>query len=273
MLEALYHELSILAAQQLGLITRAQAARIGADGAAVDALREAKLLRELDDDVFQLPSSPTALRYAYPYAAWLALDPERFGRERPQAPSQDAVVSHESAARLHGIGVLALPRTVFTAPAAPAYTPRAVVVHIDRLELDDVTSIGGIPVTTAHRTVVDLVRDAVGPDDIGRVLDDALRRDLLDLRAVHDALVPFADEFGFPANGAAFIDHFLPDIDPSTLSTRNLRAYADLVAPDEVAEVAARIARLLGEIRAPEDIVTTLGDDIAAEIVGRLRST
>ncbi|MBB5912856.1 hypothetical protein BJY24_001723 [Nocardia transvalensis] len=270
MLEALYYELSTAAARQLGLITRAQAARLGADAATIDRLRQDKLLRELDDDVFQLSSSLTALGYAYPYAAWLALDPERFRWERPREPAEDAVLSHHSAARLHKLGNIALPLTAFTAPQA-GHTPRAVVVHAGRLAPEDITAVGGVPVTTVHRTILDLVRYPYDRDEIGRVLNDALRLDVVDLRAIHEALVPLAAERGFPADGAAFLRYFLPDLVPTALAPRNLRAYAELAAPEEVARIEPRIAEILSDIRPADEADHALSREVAAEIVGRLR--
>ncbi|MFC0038079.1 hypothetical protein [Actinomadura rayongensis] len=269
MVEKLYYELLIASARQSGLVTRGQAARLGADGAVVERLRAAKLLRELDDDVFELPSSRTSLMYAYPYAAWLRLDPERFSWERPQEPVQDAVLSHHSAARVHGLGALPVLRTTFTAPEAMA-APRGVDVRVGRLAADDVTVVAGIPVTTPHRTVVDLVRDRFGHDEIGRVLNDALRKDAVDLAALHDAMVPLAAEFGFPAGGAAMLRRFLPDLIPAALSPRNLRAYARLVAPGDVAAIRARIADMLIVVPAADGVAEELSDDVAAEIVGRL---
>lgn len=270
MLEELYYGLSIAAARQLGLVTRAQVARLNADAAVIDRLKEAKLLREIDDDVFQLPSSTTGLSYAYPYAAWLALAPEQFGWERPQLPTEDAVLSHHSAARLHGLGAIGLPRTIFTAPEAkPA--PRGVIVHVDRLAPEDITVVEGIPVTTPHRTILDLVRYPFDRDDIGRVLADAARLDVVDLGAIHNALVPLAADHGFPADGAAFFRHFLPNLVPAELSPRNLRAYARLAAPDDVAVIQSRLTSALGDIRSSSESLEAVCGDAAAEIVGRLR--
>src|SRR3954464_1405172 len=53
MLEGLYYEISVAAARQQGFVTRAQATRLGADDAALDRLKEFKLLVEIDDGVFQ----------------------------------------------------------------------------------------------------------------------------------------------------------------------------------------------------------------------------
>ncbi|ROO87160.1 hypothetical protein EDD29_4753 [Actinocorallia herbida] len=273
MLETLYHALSVAAARQLGLVTRAQMARLGTGPAAIDRLKEAKLLRELIDDVFQLPGNLTGFTYAYAYAAWLALDPERFCWERPRSPAEDAVLSHHSAARLHGLGTLSPMATMFTTPQA-RHAPRGVGLQVDRLAPEDITNVEGIAVTTVHRTILDLVRFPFDRDDIARVLHDALRLDAVDLRAIHDAMVPLSPRYGHPADGAAFLRYFLPDLVPASLSPRNLRAWARLAAPDDVAVIQARITAVLGDVRATvedDEAVEAVSRDVAAEIVGRLR--
>ncbi|WP_019634255.1 hypothetical protein [Actinomadura atramentaria] len=270
MLETLYYELSIAAARQSGLVTRAQVARLSADAAVIDRLKEAKLLRELDDDVFELPSSRNSPTYAYPYAAWLALAPDRFRWERPEDPTRDAVLSHHSAARVHGLGALPVLRTAFTAPEEiPA--PRGAVVHAGRLAPEDVTVVRGIPVTTPHRTILDLVRFPFNDEEIGRVLQDALRKDVIDLAAIIDAMAPLAAEYGFPADGAAMLRRFLPDLVPSSLSPHNLRTYAKLVSPDDIAVIKTRIAEALSIVPSAAEVMETLSEDVAADIVGRLR--
>ncbi|OLE26033.1 MAG: hypothetical protein AUG49_09200 [Catenulispora sp. 13_1_20CM_3_70_7] len=275
MLEGLYYEISVAAARQQGFVTRAQATRLGADDAALDRLKEFKLLVEIDDGVFQLASGTVAPRYAYPFAAWLALDAARFRWERPQTPGDDAVLSHESAAKLHGVGRIAVPRTVFTVAVERA-TPRATVLHLGRLPAQDVTVVEGVPVTTVHRTIVDLVRDGNDHEDVGRALADAVRKDLVDLGAVYEAMAPLGAEYGYPVAGERFVGYFLADADPSSLSARNLRAYARLADPASVADVQRRVEDLLTALPAAAGAPggrpgAVRGDEIAAEIVGRLR--
>ncbi|GAA4507600.1 type IV toxin-antitoxin system AbiEi family antitoxin domain-containing protein [Nonomuraea ferruginea] len=268
------YELSIAAARQQGFLTRAQLARLGVDDGELDRLREAGLLTELDHGVYQHAASSVALKYGYSYAAWLALAPDRFRWERPQTATDDAVLSHESAARLLGLGALAVPRTIFTAPAElPA--PRATIIHVERLAAADVTVVEGIPVTTPFRTILDLMRGFTDHDDFGRALQEAVRRDLVDLQEVYDAMLPLAPAHSFPTAGPDFVAHFLPDLDPSGLTPRNLRAYAELTAADSVAEAQSRVAVLLAELRYPTGAQHPADDglsrQIAAEIVGRLR--
>lgn len=277
MWEGSLRELSAVAARQQGVITSAQAERIGIDRTALDRFREAGLLGELDVDVFLVASSPIAPMYAYPYAAWLSTLPGLFRWERPNAPADDAVLSHESACHLHGIGSVPAPLTVFTAPTElPA--PRAARIHVSRLAPGEVTFVNGVPVTTPHRTVLDLVRDWIGHEQVGSAIFDAVRKDLVDLRVLYAELAPLAAEHHFPVDGRGFLRYFVPDLPPEALPPRNLRAYTALFSPDRVTAIGEQIRPLVAAARAASDPVDTaepLADDemlcreIAAEIVGR----
>jgi hypothetical protein len=265
MWEEQFSELSAVAARQNGMITEAQAGHLGVDQAALARFADAGLLLELDWAVYQLPWSSLGPRYAYPYAAWLALSPERFAWER-RAAGVDAVASHESACGLHGLGSAAGPLMIFTATADLA-APRATKVHVAQLTADDVTVVEGVPVTTPQRTVVDLVADWTDHGELRRILMDAVLKDLVDLRALHGALAPLAELHEFPADGGEFLAYFIPDVAPTTLSPRNMRGYAALAFPDRVADVEPAVARLLGGARDPQ-----LSWEIAAEIVAQTGS-
>ncbi|MFI7536810.1 type IV toxin-antitoxin system AbiEi family antitoxin domain-containing protein [Streptosporangium sp. NPDC049376] len=267
MWEERFAELSAVAARQNGMVTAAQAARVGVDDRGLAHFAASGLLVELDWSVYQLAWSSTGPRYAYPYAAWLALLPELYRWERPRSADEDAVLSHESACRLLGLGSVASPLMIFTSPET-LEAPRAVKIHLARLTPEEVTVVEGIPVTTAHRTVVDLVADWTDHGDLRRVLMDAVLKDLVDLRALHADLAPLAERHEFPGDGARFVEYFIPDLDPAALSPRNRRGHAALVHPERIAAVEPRVAHMLTEAGAVPD--ETLSRDIAAEIISRV---
>jgi hypothetical protein len=258
--DSFYH-LASAAARQHGMITSGQARALGVDDPAVRHLSDAHLLVELDWDVYQVAGSTTGPRYAYPYAAWLALSPELFAWQRPASPPDDAVLSHESACQLHGLGSLADTAMVFTAPRE-SRAPRAVRVHLASLRPEDVTVREGVPVTTPHRTILDLVRDWTDHRDVGRAMFDAVLLDVVDLADLHADLVPLATQYEFPAEGAKFLGYFLPDLPAGSLSVPNQRAYARLHWPDRVAAVRNDLLPVTGDAQ--------LSWDVAAEIVARL---
>jgi hypothetical protein len=234
--EGAFDELSGVAARQWGMITSAQARRLGVDDADLGQFRDVGLLMELDWDVHQVAGSTTGPRFAYPYAGWLAISPEDFAWERPASTADDAVLSHESASGLYGLGSLPASTMVFTAPRArPA--PRAIRIHVARLTSDDVTVHKGVPVTTPHRTILDLVRDRTDHAAVGRAIIDAVRLDLVDLADLHAELAPWAARYGVPVEGPRFLGYVTQELRlrPESLSARNQRAYATLLAPDRVA--------------------------------------
>ncbi|TDC94255.1 hypothetical protein E1292_40100 [Nonomuraea deserti] len=274
MWEESFYELSIVAGRQQGLITTAQAGRVGVDDAALGHFQDTGLLLELDWGVHQLASSSLGPRYAYPYAAWLAMAPDRFLAERPAAPADDVVLSHESACRLHGLGSFSAPHMVFTSPS-PVTAPRATTIHVSRLAGDDIEIRMGVPVTTPHRTLLDLVRSGTDHPALERALTEAVQRDWVDLHAVHRDLVALAADHHFPATGPEFVHYFLSDVEPRSLSPRNLKSYTELTLGDVVQELLPSVLRVVRETHrdgaAPTDADETLSWDIAAEIVGRSR--
>ncbi|MPZ65850.1 MAG: hypothetical protein GEU83_10165 [Pseudonocardiaceae bacterium] len=88
-----------------------------------------------------------------------------------------AVVSHVSAAVLHGLPVwnLALGRVHVTRAArAGGRVTRRLHVHVTHLEADDVVDLGGVAVTSVARTIVDLARSV--PFEQAVVIADAALR-------------------------------------------------------------------------------------------------
>jgi hypothetical protein len=223
-----FEGLAGVAERQLGLITTGQAERIGIKPNELARFAAEGLVWEPDWSVFQLTSSDVAPRYSYPYAAWLALTPNLFAWERPPAVHEDAVLSHESACQVWGLGSFAAPVVRFIAPVRLTGV-RAVDVQLDALTPDQVTRHHGVPVTTPQRVIVDLLREGTDHDDVRRALTDAVRLDLVDLQAVYDELLPRAGEFQLPVDGAEFAGRLLGELEIPTLSERNRRAFDALV--------------------------------------------
>ncbi|HEY2669705.1 MAG TPA: hypothetical protein VGJ07_04940 [Rugosimonospora sp.] len=231
--EQAFQAISSVTDRQRGLVTAAQMERLGVDRADREELSRRGALTKLDWDVFEIVGSPTPPRYAYSYAAWLALRPTSFVWERPGAGTDltaDAVISHESAARAWGLGAPSPGRATLTAPE-PLPAPRGVRVLVGTLRTDDVTVHQGLPVTIAHRTILDLVRSSTDHLELRGIITDAVRLDLVDLADLHRDLSLLADQFYFPATGPEFAGWFLPNLDDAALSPRNARALDALLAP------------------------------------------
>jgi very-short-patch-repair endonuclease len=104
------------------------------------------------------------------------------------AAGPGAVLSHRDAAALHGIRPPGNHRrTEVTTPARAASTPRLQIHRTTTLDPRDATAVGGIPVTSIARTLVDLA-GTVPPRHLAKALDEAERQHLLDVRALGAAL-------------------------------------------------------------------------------------
>ncbi|WP_328990625.1 hypothetical protein OG394_30610 [Kribbella sp. NBC_01245] len=261
--EQAFAEVSALAARQSGLVAMAQAERLGVERAALDDLAQAGLLTLLDWEVYEVTGSALPPRFGYPYAAWLALRPAAFGWERAKDRTKDAVISHESACRLLGLGAPSIGGITFTA-ADPLPEPRSTRVVVAVLRPDEITVHEGLPVTTAHRTLLDLTRDHTDHTELRRVLTDAVRLDLVDLAALYADLVPLSEKYRFPSAGPDFVRYFLPELNLADLSIRNLRAFARLVLPDQVERTAAALEQAL------PGVDRAILDDVAAELAGKV---
>jgi hypothetical protein len=144
----------------------------------------------------------------------------------------DVVVSHQSAAVLHGLPLwgLDLSRVHVTRPSRRTRSERTVIVHRSALEDDETTLIDGIRVTTVGRSVAETT--ASSSYEVGVVLADAaLHQGLVSA----DELVTTADRFpqwtGSPAARAAarFADGLSESVGESR--TRVLMANAGMPKP------------------------------------------
>ena len=101
-----------------------------------------------------------------------------------------AVVSHQSAAVLHGLPLWGVPLgRVHVTRRPPAWNDSGttLVTHVGRLRDDDVDVVGGVAVTSAARTAVDLAR--CEPFEVAvALLDAALRDRLVDLVGLRESL-------------------------------------------------------------------------------------
>jgi predicted transcriptional regulator of viral defense system len=97
-----------------------------------------------------------------------------------------AVLSHRSAAALHGLRATSRARIEVTVPGRNRRRHDGVQVHRSTtLTVADVTTVDGIPVTTIARTVADLT-DVLPERAVERVLEQGAVMEVLDGRALED---------------------------------------------------------------------------------------
>lgn len=105
---------------------------------------------------------------------------------------REGVLSHDSAAALHGIGDLDPGSVHLTFPTLRRTRLSGVTVHVAQLPETDVLSHGTVLVTSPSRTVLDLADSPITQEQFSELLRDALERMLSDAQT----LSARADDFG-----------------------------------------------------------------------------
>ncbi|WP_327372270.1 type IV toxin-antitoxin system AbiEi family antitoxin domain-containing protein [Streptomyces sp. NBC_01217] len=198
------------AADQWGLITAAQAKRIGLNAVQLLRLAEAGLLENVGRGVYLLQAAgfPPHLEIK---VAWLRLQPAVFASERSLGGEDSGVVSHASACQLHGLGDIPAPKAEISVPRRRTTTDPFVRLRTAQLESADITLVQGLPVTTARRTILDLLRSKTDGGHVGGVIADAERLDLVAIEDLQEAVRPFTRAYGLPtrATGGELIEHLV----------------------------------------------------------------
>lgn len=122
-----------------------------------------------------------------------------------------AVVSHESAAELHGLANVPLGRVVVTVRHRSSNRCLGVVVHESTdLAPEHIERLADLPVTTVARTFIDLAA-VMGPRRYRRVVDDAIAARRLDLDELRRRFAAVARR-GRP--GTALLREVLDELGP-----------------------------------------------------------
>jgi hypothetical protein len=193
---------------QWGLVTRQQAERAGVAWSSLAGLARGGSLERVAHGVYRVRGAGAPDHPALS-AAWLQLDPSKPAWVRLEEPLV-AVVSHASAAALHGIGDLRADVHEFTLPVRRQSRRTGVRLHRGTVPSKDRIVLDGLPTTRAGRTVGDLLADHVDPNAVAQITVEVLDRMLDYPRAVVDDLAPYSGRFGFAAgDGVALLDHLL----------------------------------------------------------------
>lgn len=205
--------LSEYAAEQWGLVTTAQAAGIGVPRVTLTRLAAAGVLEHVLRGVYGVPAALTSANLTEK-AVWLRLDPSRPAWQRRPLDGSGGVVSHRSAAAVHDLGDVIPDLVELTVPRRRTTRDRGVRLRTGSLSPGEVERVDGLPVTTAGRTVLDLLADHTDGGHIGGVLASALRRRLVDLDQLADQAEHYAARYGVtsgPRRGRQLMDQFLDE--------------------------------------------------------------
>ncbi len=85
-----------------------------------------------------------------------------------------AVVSHETALGVHGIGEFESPRIHLTVPRGFRMRDRALVLHFAELPAEDVEQRRGFVITTVSRSLIDVAAAGGEEDQLGHAIEEAL---------------------------------------------------------------------------------------------------
>lgn len=194
---------------QWGMITSAQSRARGVSHMNLTRLTESGDLIRLAHGVYRDAGTPSA-EHEELRAAWLAIDPARLAYERLSDRPMYAVVSGESAARLHGIGDLRAMKSEFTTRTRKQTQRTDLRYRIRVLPDKDVTVREGLPVTTRERTIADLVEDRQDRSIVGDALRDAASQSRLDIDRLTELLGPLAERNGYSnGDGESLLDELL----------------------------------------------------------------
>ncbi|MEO3861619.1 type IV toxin-antitoxin system AbiEi family antitoxin domain-containing protein [Acrocarpospora sp. B8E8] len=202
------------AAGQWGLVTTSQAKLAGLNSVDLLRLAEADLLESVGRGVYLVAGAapPDHLEIK---VAWLRLEPGTLAWKRQHPETYGGVVSHGSACDLHHLGDLPTSTVEISVPRRRTTREDGVRLHRATLEASDVTIVDGLPVTTAERTVVDLLAARVDGAHVGGVVADTVRQGLTNDERLAERIASFAHSYGLPrsSSGRELLDYLVEQAD------------------------------------------------------------
>ncbi|MDV7089739.1 type IV toxin-antitoxin system AbiEi family antitoxin domain-containing protein [Rhodococcus opacus] len=215
-----------LPAEQGGVVTSRQAR--AATSVSVQQLKrmvDSGVLERLHHGLYRLARMPEDV-HLDARVAWLALDPDAVVWERLDQPVPIGVLSHRTAAGLHGLGDLDADVVELTATRRIRLSLPEVIVHRGVLSREDWQLVDGLPVTTPVRTIADLAAAGSDAGHLASVVRDALTRGLATVEEVVAVLTPHAFDYGHRAlDGQGFLEVLISQAGVPT----TMLAVADLV--------------------------------------------
>uniref|UniRef100_UPI003F499547 type IV toxin-antitoxin system AbiEi family antitoxin domain-containing protein n=1 Tax=Amycolatopsis sp. CA-082387 TaxID=3239918 RepID=UPI003F499547 len=199
--------------EQWGMVTARQAKSLGIDAVTLYRLKDAGFLDLVRRGVY-VATSAAVHRHQAEQAAWLALRPGIWAWDREPLDPDDGVLSHDTAARLHGFGELVESAIAFTVPRRRTSRDTDLWFKVDdSLTDDDVTLVDGLPVTTMLRTVCDLLDQHIDGSHIATIIREAVEAGQLRLDTLADRIAPYARRYRVrPLTGTALLEHLIEQI-------------------------------------------------------------
>lgn len=187
---------------QWGLVTTAQARAAGVQHMDLTRLAQSGDLVRIGHGIYRDAGTP-ADEYEDLRVAWLSIDPTRSAHQRLRDPHPDAIVSGESAAKLHGIGDFRADELEISLPWRRRSRRAGVQFRVREVGPHDTTIVQGLPATSLERTLADLVHDGHDLSHVADAMSDALRQSHLDDDHLAELLGPAARGRGFSQGDGA----------------------------------------------------------------------
>ncbi|MCI9888545.1 type IV toxin-antitoxin system AbiEi family antitoxin domain-containing protein [Micrococcales bacterium 31B] len=210
-----------LGSSQWGLVTTGQAERYGVSRVALGRLREKGMVNIVRRGVYSLPSTTEGPHHGL-YAAWLSTEPRLLAEDRQRT---HVVVSHMSAASVHGLGDLVAGACDFTMSRRRQTTHSDLRFYKASLAAEDVEYVDGLPLTSVTRTVADLAENATDFDHLADVVRDALGKPEVHPETLADRLDDVAHHYGH-TNGTELVDACLESAGLPTVAANLLGSEA-----------------------------------------------
>src|SRR5690625_4418153 len=194
-------------ASQWGMLTTAQAQKVGVTRLTLSRLADAGHLARLMHGVYRDAGAPSDELEGLK-AAWLSADPKILAEERLRDLAGGVVVASTSAALLHGIGDLWADRHEFVT-AERRQTQRSEIRYRQRrLESRDITVIEGLPVMELERTLADLLEETRELSLVADTLSSAMKKRPLNFDRLRALFSVLAERNGFRRHdGNAVLEH------------------------------------------------------------------
>lgn len=210
-------------AEQWGMVTTAQAKAAGVNAVTLVRMKEAALLESVRRGVYAAAAAPESA-HRPEQALWLALRPTVPAWERGKLDEDGGVFSHGSAARLLGVGELVNDEIEVTVPRRRLVRDPGVRVRVRNLDEDEVVLVEGLPVTSAARTIADLLEDHYDASHIATIIQQSYRAGILELDELAQRIGTYARRYGVVGkDGSRLLDHLLSHIGTSAELLARLR--------------------------------------------------
>jgi hypothetical protein len=190
--------LSFVSSDQWGMLTAAQARRVGVSRVDLNRLVNDGSVERITGAarVYRLTGVPEDPDQDPVRAAWLQLGQGRLWGERVR--DGDAVVSHRSAAHVRGLGDL-IPRVHEFYVSFRVRLRRADLKLRVRpgMARSDWSLSGGLPVCTIEKIIVDLLADREDESAVAQIAQDAIRDGLLARDVLEREAARYGTEYGY----------------------------------------------------------------------------